>query len=339
MSLGFHWVGLAFLYLTTLKIADPKCAVLSVLICALSPDVLFSSVLFYTEYPLFLATTGAFYFLVSSLVSKLDVPRNWIGLGLSVGLGLLAKSSFLLVATPVLGFVFLAGRIRGLSGPSASFAIKAGAVGALVAAPWWWKNAGAVLAYARYARNFVYDSLGTPSFRTWLSWLFTVGQSLLGHGVAVVLVLVLFAWIWNHFTQRDARLSSVQRTVLLACVSAVLPLVLIQLSGTNHLLRHLCPTVVPLAIGVGLIAHVAGWSSSPALLGISGIAFLAQLLMLVLPVYYPNTTVVGTGLVNGRLPWRALARFDQWDWKPVREISRAAGFEEPRISFLGLGAT
>ena len=59
--------------------------------------------------------------------------------------------------------------------------------------------------------------------------------------------------------------------------------------------------------------------------------------MLVLPVYYPNTAVVGTGLVNGRLPWRALARFDQWDWKPLREISRASGFEEPRISFVGGG--
>ncbi len=81
VSLGFHWLGLAVVYLTTRKVASPKCAVLSVLICCLSPDVIFSSVLFYTEFPLFLATTGAFYFLVSSLESKsaarleVDWPR------------------------------------------------------------------------------------------------------------------------------------------------------------------------------------------------------------------------------------------------------------------------
>ena len=160
VSFGFHWIGLAFLYLTTLRIADRKCPVLSVLICSLSPDVLFSSVLFYTEYPLFLATTGAFYFLVPSLVSKSDGPRNWIGLGLSLGLGLLAKSSFLLVATPVLGFALLAGRIRGLSGPPPSFAIKAGALGSLVAAPWWWINSSPALSFARSSRNFIYDSSG-----------------------------------------------------------------------------------------------------------------------------------------------------------------------------------
>ena len=159
VSLGFHWLGLVLLYFTTRKVADPKCAVLSVLICGLSPDVLFSSVVFYTEYPLFLATTGTFYFLVSGLMSKSNGSRSWIGLGLSIGLGLLAKTSFALVAAPVLGVLLVASRIRGLSGPPPSFAIKAGALGSLVAAPWWWKNGGYALGYARYSRNFIYDSL------------------------------------------------------------------------------------------------------------------------------------------------------------------------------------
>ena len=65
--------------------------------------------------------------------------------------------------------------------------------------------------------------------------------------------------------------------------------------------------------------------------------------MLVMPVYHPNTTVVSPGLGNdhlgtvGMLPWRALARVDQWDWRPVRQLSRDLGFEEPRIALLGLG--
>jgi 4-amino-4-deoxy-L-arabinose transferase-like glycosyltransferase len=337
VSLGFHWLGLVFLYLTTRKIASPKCAVLSVLICCLSPDVLFSSVVFYTEYPLFLATTASFYFLVSSIESKSDVPRNWIGLGLSIGLGLLAKTSFALVVAPVMVVALVGGRIRALSGARPSFAIKASALGTLVAGPWWWKNAGVALGYARYSRNFIYESLGAPSFATWISWILSVTQSLLGHGVTIAITLVVLAWIWKRFVRRDTSLDPVQRTVLLVCVCAILPLVLLQLTGTNHNLRHLCATVVPLAIAVGLLAHIVGWSRSPTLLAISSLAFLAQLLMLVAPVYYPNTTAIGTGLVNGRLPWRALARFDQWDWNALREIGRASGFEEPKISFVGGG--
>ena len=337
VSVGFIWLGLLLLYLTTRKFADRRCAVLSVLVCCLSPDLVWWSVLFYTDYPLFLASAGTFYFLVSSLTSRSASPRDWIGLGLSIGLGLLSKANFPLVAAPVLGFAMVAGRIRGLGGPSPSFAIKAGVVGLLVAGPWWWKNARLALMYARGARNFMWDSLGAPSIGTWISWLVSVVQGLLGHGVTTVIILIALAWIRKRFIRRDARLDSVQRTVLLACACAILPLVLLQLTGTNHLLRHLCPALVPLAIAVGLLAQVSGWSNSPTLLGISALSILAQLSMLVTPVYHPNTTVVSNGLVNGMLPWRGLARVDQWDWRPVQQLSRDFGYEEPRISVLGVG--
>src|SRR5208283_6143476 len=107
--------------------------------------------------------------------------------GLSIGLGLLAKTSFVLVAAPALGFALVAGRIRGLSGPPPSFAIRAGALGTLVAAPWWCKNAGPALRYGSYSRNYIYDSLGAPSLGTWISWLLSVVQSLLGHGVTIAI--------------------------------------------------------------------------------------------------------------------------------------------------------
>ena len=217
--MGFIWLGLLLLYLTTRKFADRRCAVLSVLVCCLSPDLVWWSVLFYTEYPLFLASAGTFYFLVSSLTSRSASPRDWIGLGLSIGLGLLSKTIFPLVAAPVLGFAMVAGRIRGLGGPPPSFAIKAGAVGLLAAGPWWWKNAGAALRYACYARNDLWGSLGAPSIATWISWLVSVVQGLLGHGMTIVIILVALAWIRKRFIRRDARLDSVQRTVLLACTA------------------------------------------------------------------------------------------------------------------------
>jgi len=335
-SMGFTWLGLLLLYLTAHKIADRKCAVLSVLVCCLSPAQVLWSGLFYTENPLFLASAGTFYFLVSSVTSGSATARNWIGLGLSIGLGLLSKASFVPVAASVLGFALVAGRIPGLVGPSPSFAIKAGALGSLAAAPWWWMNGAWAVRFGREARNDALGSLGAPSIGTWMSWPATVAQGILGHGMTIVVVLIALIWIRKRFIRRDARLDSVQRTVLLACGCAILPLVLLQLTGTNHQLRYLCPAVVPLAIAVGLLAHVSGWSNSPALLGISALSLLAQLSMLVMPVYYPNTRV-SIGLVNGVLPWEAHARLDQWDWKPLRQLSRSCGFDEPRISVLGDG--
>ena len=219
VSVGFIWLGLLLLYLTTRKFADRRCALLSVLVCCLSPDLVWWSVLFYTEYPLFLASAGTFYFLVSSLTSRSASRRDWIGLGLSIGLGLLSKANFPLVAVPVLGFAMVAGRIRGLGGPSPSFAIKAGVVGLLVAAPWWWKNGARALGLVRYARSDIWCSLGAPSIGTWISWLASVVQGLLGHGVTIVIILIALAWIRKRFIRRDTRLDSVQRTVLLACAA------------------------------------------------------------------------------------------------------------------------
>ena len=165
----------------------------------------------------------------------------------------------------------------------------------------------------------------------------TAIHSLLGHGVTVVVGSFSSPRFGGDLYDGTFILDAVQRAVLLACLCTIVPLVFGQLSGTNHQLRLLCPVLVPLAISVGLLANVVGWNSSPALLGVSGLAFLVQLLMLVWPVCYPNTTSSGSGTRNARLPWRSLARFDQWDWRTLREISSAAGFETPEISLVGSG--
>jgi hypothetical protein len=77
ISLGCHWAGLAIVYLTMRKLVSPQCSVLSVLILCLSPDVLIASIAYYTEHPLFLATTGFFYFLISSFESAPGCCRSY----------------------------------------------------------------------------------------------------------------------------------------------------------------------------------------------------------------------------------------------------------------------
>jgi 4-amino-4-deoxy-L-arabinose transferase-like glycosyltransferase len=337
VSLGFLWLSLGLIYLAVRKVTSPPCAIVTVLLICLSPEILCADVAFGTEFPLLLAVSGTFYFLISAVSSKAYSAKNWIGLGLSIGLGFLSKASFLAVAFPVLGFLFVAGRIRALSGPPPSFALKAGVLGALVAAPWWWVNAEPVLDYSHYVRDYVRHSLGAPSVSTWASWLLSVFQCLLGYGSTLVITLIAAAWLGGRISRRDVGLDPVQRTIVLACACVALPLIVIQLSGSNHLLRHLAPAVIAIAVAAGLLAHVTGCLRSRFFVTASGVALFAQLLMVAVPAFHPNASEVVTGPINGFPPWRVMTRHDQWNWQPLCDISREHGLARPVVSVLGNG--
>ncbi len=59
--------------------------------------------------------------------------------------------------------------------------------------------------------------------------------------------------------------------------------------------------------------------------------------MLVTPVAFPNREPVDPGFYNGGLPWRIMVRFEQWDWRPLRDVSLSCGLQKPTIAFLGVG--
>ena len=332
------WGGAGgIIYLTTRRIASPLAGAIAVLVFCLSPEVISASIFFSTEGPLFLATSVMLYFLSFYWSDGVGHPRGWIGLGIAIGLGLLAKSSFVLIAFPVLAvtFFFLHRENRSLA--SLPSFIKAGALAFLVAAPWWLKNLGPALNYTKFAREQPRNSLGNPSLVTWAKWFGTVVTSLLGPALSVLIVLLVFVAIRKVLIKREVSLNPAQRAALVTCGCAVLPLVALQLSGTNHLLRYLCPAVIPFAIAVGVLSDATGWVRSRAAMVLSATLAVAQVLIIVAPVVFPNHEPVDPGFYNGGLPWRIMVRFEQWDLKPLREISQSCGLEKPRIAFLGMG--
>ncbi len=130
-----------FLYLTTRRIASPAAGAVAVLVFCISPEVISASIFFSTEGPFYLAAAVMLYFVSFYWGDAAEPPRRgWIGLGLAIGLGLLAKSSFVLIAAPVLAVTLIfAGRLhRTVS--AVSYLAKAGAVAFLAAAPWWLEN-------------------------------------------------------------------------------------------------------------------------------------------------------------------------------------------------------
>ena len=326
------------IYLTTRRIASPAAGAVAVLVFCLSPEVISASIFFSTEGPLFLATSIMLYFVSFYWSEEAEHPRVWIGLGLAIGLGLLSKSSFVLIALPVLAVaIILFLRRRNWSLQALSSFLKAGALAFVVAAPWWLKNLGPALAYTKYARAQPRNSLGVPSLVTWAKWLFTVVVSLIGPGLTILVGIAVVLAVRKIMLKKGISLNPVSRAALATCGFAVVPLVALQLSGTNHLLRYLCPAVIPFAIAVGVLSDVTGWIRSKTALAIAGMLAAIQMIMIVTPVAFPNHQPVDPGFYNGGLPWRIMVRFEQWDWKPLRDISQECGMEKPMIAFLGMG--
>jgi hypothetical protein len=337
VSLACFALSSWFVYLATCRIGGRIAGAFAVLVFALSPEVVTASVFFGTDTSLYLATSAMLYYVFVSWSDRSDRPRAWIGLGLAIGLGFLAKASFFVIAFPVLAFWLVAGHYGWLQVPSVTAQKKAAGLALLIAAPWWLVNIRASVEFAQHARGFVRNSLGSPSLGTWMQWLNTVVQSLLGHGLAILIGLVVITYFVRAILRKESLLDPLQRAGLVACACAGIPIILAQLSGTNHLLRHISPAMIPLAISVGLLAEKSGWARFWAGTATSTVLFCGQLLMLVVPVALPNNHPVDLAFPNGAFPWQAMVRFDQWDWMPVRNISQSCGLDAPRISYLGNG--
>ena len=339
VSLSCFCLSARFIYLAARSGARASlfASSLAVLLFCLSPEVISASIFFGTDAPLYAAVSALFYYMFRAWTDESKLGHSWVGLGLSLGIGFLAKTSFFAIAIPLLLFWLIAGKYYGGEVSSLLSQWKAGLLALCLAGPWWILNFRSSLAYAQYARGFVRNSLGTPSLSTWGKWVNTVFQSLLGYGVAILIGLVLCAYLRTLAVQKRPMIGRFQLLVLGACASAGLPLVLLQLSGTNHLLRHITPSLIPLAIATAVIADAVEWGKSSASLVTSCALLSGQCAMIVTPVLFPNRTPVEIAFVNGALPWQVMIRYDQWDWTKLLNVSRGCNIRDPRITYLGNG--
>ena|SRR5215467_1642376 len=333
------WLASAgFIYLTSRRMASPVAGAVAVLIFCLAPEVLSASTFFSTEGPLLLATSAMLYFLANQWSEREQAGRyEWIGLGLALALGLLSKITFVLIAFPILALTLFWHSPKPLTLRAVAPLLKSCALAAAIAAPWWLKNVGPAVHYSTSIRMEPRESFGAPSLMTAAKWFGSVTMGLLGPATAVLICVVAIVSVRRVLIKKEATLKPDQRTAVWASICAGLPLMILQVSGINHNLRYLTPAIIPLAVGIGVLADATGWLRSRSAAAIAGALILAQLLMVVTPVAFPKQYPVDPGLVNGGFPWGIWVRFEQWDWKPLREIATSCGLQQPQISFLGMG--
>lgn len=336
ISLVCFVLSALFVFLAVRRISTPAAGAFAALVFIVSPEVVSASIFFGTDTSLYLATAAMLYFIFALWSNGERSTNNWVGLGCAVGLGLLAKATFTLIALPVLGFWFAVNHWTRLKLPLLTSQRKAAALALFLAAPWWMLNVKGAVAYSHYARAFVANSLGPPSLATWIKWSETVVRCLLGIGISILLGLILVTLIVRVFKNRSVP-NNLQIAALGACACAGLPIVAAQLSGTNHLLRHITPSIIPLAIALGVAASASGWITSWMATVISVTVFFAQAAVLISPVVRPNHQPLDLGFVNGALPSRTMIRFDQWDWRPAMALADSCRVSVPPISFFGGG--
>ncbi|MBD2103246.1 glycosyltransferase family 39 protein [Leptolyngbya sp. FACHB-261] len=339
VSLSGWALSLGLIYLAAQRLAGPTAGAFASLWLALCPIAILSSMRFYTEFSLFLAISAMLFFLFQDWNHQQTSPCNWIGLGLALGAGTWAKPTFILIAGPVILLALLLSWRRVVTGPEPKFLLKALALAGVVAAPWWLLNAQYSLGNAtRSSTKFVRHSMGSPSLETWAKWLIAFVQTATGPALAILAVAILLNLLLKGYLKQGLDLNLTQKTALWLCCAGSLPLLTAQLFATNHNLRLVSPSLLPLAIGLAVIAATLQWTQIRLLALTASVVFCTQLFVLITPTLrdpQAQFQAVQAKVFLTDSSDTVLLRREQWDWSPLRQICLQHQIQKPVIAYIG----
>ncbi len=334
VSIFVFALTLGIIYLLGRLLAGPACGAFTVLLLAISPVVLGSAITFGTEPVLYLSVAGTLYFLLRRLQSPRRGLFDTLGLGFFLGLGLLSKTSFVMVAVPMMAMAFVLAWRRTIPGLYPAFLLRAALVGGLLAFPWWQRSWREALGYAQYSSQFARHSLGGPGIPLLIQWFYTFARTALGLAVLALIAAVLVQAILSRHAWR--RPEPHQRAVLWICLAAGIPLILVQFLGQNHNMRLISPSFFPLALALGLIASRAAWTRAKHLTAAATVMFALQAAVLALPSF--AALPAHESKAPGIPPSQVLASHELWDWEALRQACQDRHLTNPVIQYLGNGS-
>ncbi len=333
VSIFVFALALGLIYLVGRLMAGPACGAFAVLALAISPAVLGSIVTYGTEPALYLSVAGTLYFLLRRLPSPRRGLFDTFGLGFFLGLGLLSKTSFIMVAAPMMAMAFVLAWRRTIPGLYPGFLLKATLIGGLLALPWWQRSWREALDYAQYSSQFARHSLGDFGIPLPIQWFCTFARSAPGPTLLLLAVAVLAHALISRRALR--RPEPYQRAALWICLAAGIPLILIQFLGQNHNMRLIAPSFFPLAIAFGLIASLTAWTRARLLAAAATAAFALQAAAIALPSF--AAIPARDSKIPGIPPSQVLTTHELWDWEPLRQACQDRHLANPVIQYLGNG--
>lgn len=305
-----------FLYLAANEIAGALAGGVSAIFFVTSISVVEATKTFGTEYGLYLATSLTLYFLFKNWNVPHDDRKNWIGLGLALGLGAWTKTSFLLIGGPIACLALILSWYKVVVGRSRLFLTKALALGTALALPWWALNYRAAIAFARFSRDWARVSLGSPSLATLGRWIGEFAQHGIGLPLSLLMIVLLVPLLVRNLNAPQTGMDLTRITAIWISMAGAFPLTIARLFGNNHLVRLISPSLIPLAVVLGVTAAVTEWMHTRRVLAMIGILFCLQVAVVISEV---NRT----------------ADVDQWDSGKLRQISKQNQLFDPSIVYLG----
>ncbi|MCA1994815.1 MAG: glycosyltransferase family 39 protein, partial [Coleofasciculus sp. S288] len=335
LSLG---VSLAFIYLAGRRIAGATAGAFAVAFLAVCPIIIQPSMRFYVDYPLILAIAAMLYFLFMDWNKEEQSPRSWIGLGIALGLGGLAKPTILFIAGPVMLLALFLSWRKIIISPSFTSVLKAIGLAIALMIPWWvfnWRPAlGKAFGSGAYARH----ALGPErTLGTLMKWLYAVSQSMLGVALTL-LTLAIIATFVVKLVRKQLQLNVTQKTAIWICLAGGVPMMLLAAIGTNHNVRLINITLIPLALAIGIVAALTGWTTSRWLAAIATGIICFQLAVMVSPSGGTPKYQVGDAASKQLLwgnPTTTMKRNEQIDWSKLRDICNEHEIKNPVIAYLG----
>ena len=297
--IGF--IGAAAIAAMAVKRVAGSAAAATAFACTFALPILIVSTRMYgTEYPLLLA--------IALLLLGLTATRHniWL-LALSVALGLLAKTSYAVVAAPALiaAAIVMKERRR---------AIAIGVpIGLIISLAWWAHDPMRAIRFGVTSGGFSRHSLGG----SFLRYAYELLRCDFGFGVAAAVLLCLIAGGIRKLPPFS-----------IVCLSGALPLLILHATSANNNPRLVAlPTFLIVLAATALLPRMKTWQQ----LAVFALA-LVQIAVMILPL--PRRD-------DGSYIWRGvsevMAPVEQWNWSPLHRFADSRGLQRPRIATLGEG--
>lgn len=335
---GFWGATLGFVYLAGRAIAGPIAGAFAALFLLVCPIAIGPNMRFYVDYPLYLAIAATFYFLFRDWNRETPSRYNWIGLGIALGLGGLAKPTIIFTIGPVLFLALVLSWRRMITTPTPKSLIQASVLGFVLMLPWWVFNWKPAIAKAFLSGGFVRHSIASESFfdKT-LGLLYVFSQTMLGPALTLLAIGIVVTFL-AQLQRQKLQIEIGQLTAIAACLMGSLPLLLMALVKDNHNPRLYNPSLLPLAIAIGILAVLSYWTKRRLLAAIATALIVFQVAVIVTPTpgepQYKAGDLASKQLLWGN-PTSVLRRLEQWDWSLLKEVAQQQGIHNPLIAYLG----
>jgi 4-amino-4-deoxy-L-arabinose transferase-like glycosyltransferase len=322
---------LVYLVLTARQLHTIKTGLLAALLFMLSPEVLSSSVRFYVEACLYLSLAATLFFLFKYIDRHSPPLSSWISFGFFMGVGIISKTSYVMMIVPPLLFTFwISSQKWGYKRSLAAFT-KPLILALFISIPWW-------------ALNFIpawkhIQAAGTCSLVLEGHGLILIGnyfcvflKCVTGFCSGIILVISAIAVISLMFIKKTSLPTDIKYKLEI-CLLCGTPLVVSQIISSNHCLRLVSPSLIPLAIMGAYFIIVLDQACKYNVLRLC-IVFLAIQLGLILSSFRLKNEPFWNMWDNGAQ--KTFAFREQWDWEFLYKLLKPYRQETLRVGFIGI---